>query len=53
MMLLKELVSADDSEDTFMNVPYSRVVVQHPIDGKAMQTGKKSAWTLVCCVRRG
>lgn len=53
MMLLKELVSADDSEDTFMNVPYSRAVVQHPIDGKAMQTGKKSAWTLVRCVRRG
>lgn len=45
MVLLKELVSADYSEDTFMNVPYSRAVVQHPIDGEAVQTGKKSAWT--------
>lgn len=28
-----------------MNVPYSRAVAQHPIDGKAVQTGFKAAST--------
>ena len=28
-----------------MNVPYSRAVVPHPIDGEAVQTGLKSALT--------
>ena len=45
MVFLKELPSADSCEDVFMNVPYSRAVVQHPIDGEAVQTGFKAALT--------
>lgn len=44
-MFLKELLSVDYSEDTFMNVPYSRAVVPHPTDGEAVQTSFKSALT--------